>query len=183
MSFGGGGFGQGSFWTGSQDISEATAQQIATLQAKLDKKLGPEYISTRAGGGKGMKLTYVEGWKAINLANEVFGFHGWSSSITSLTVDFIDYNEQTQRYNVGVTAIIRVTLRDGAYHEDVGYGVLENGKQKGPALDKCKKEAVTDGIKRALRNFGNVLGNCLYDKSYTSEVVKVKVPPVGVVRS
>lgn len=22
------------------------------------------------------------------------------------------------------------------YHEDVGYGVLENGKQKGPALDK-----------------------------------------------
>lgn len=41
------------------------------------------------GCGKGMKLTYVEGWKAINLANEVFGFHGWSSSITSLTVDFV----------------------------------------------------------------------------------------------
>ncbi|KAG8983303.1 DNA repair protein rad52 [Tulasnella sp. 427] len=173
MSFGGGGFGQGSFWMGSQDVSEATAQQIASLQAKLDRKLGPEYISTRAG----MKLTYVEGWKAINLANEVFGFHGWSSSITSLTVDFIDYNEQSQRYNVGVTAIVRVTLRDGVYHEDVGYGVLENTKQKGPALDKCKKEAVTDGIKRALRNFGNVLGNCLYDKRYTSEVVKIKVPP------
>lgn len=51
MSFGGGGFGQGSFWTGSQDISEATAQQIATLQAKLDKRLGPEYISTRSGAG------------------------------------------------------------------------------------------------------------------------------------
>ena len=37
---------------------------------------------------------------------------------------------------------------------------------------------MTDAIKRALRNFGNVLGNCLYDKSYTSEVVKMKVPPV-----
>ena len=39
---------------------------------------------------------------------------------------------------------------------------------------KCKKEAVTDGLKRALRSFGNVMGNCLYDKSYTQEVVKIK---------
>jgi len=43
---------------------------------------------------------------------------------------------------------------------------------------KCKKEAVTDGLKRALRNFGNMLGNCLYDKAYTAEVVKMKVEPV-----
>ena len=33
-------------------------------------------------------------------------------------------------------------------------------------------------MKRTLRNFGNVLGNCLYDKSYTQEIVKIKVPPV-----
>lgn len=45
--------------------------------------------------------------------------------------------------------------------------------------DQCKKEAVTDGIKRALRNFGNLLGNCLYDKSYAQEVIKIKVPPVS----
>jgi len=38
---------------------------------------------------------------------------------------------------------------------------------------------VTDGLKRALRNFGNVLGNCLYDKSYASEVIKIKVEPVS----
>lgn len=37
---------------------------------------------------------------------------------------------------------------------------------------------MTDAVKRTLRNFGNVLGNCLYDKSYTQEVVKIKVPPV-----
>ncbi|KAG8871560.1 DNA repair protein rad52 [Tulasnella sp. 332] len=176
ISYAGGG---GSSYGGDmsfQDISLATAQHIGTLQAKLDKKLGPEYISTRPGGG-GQKLTYVEGWKAINLANEVFGFNGWSSSIQSLTVDYIDYNEQSQKYNVGVTAIVRITLRDGVYHEDLGYGAMENTKQKGPALDKCKKEAVTDAIKRTLRNFGNVLGNCLYDKTYVAEVSKIKVPP------
>ncbi|PCH35239.1 hypothetical protein WOLCODRAFT_145721 [Wolfiporia cocos MD-104 SS10] len=158
-------------------MSEESAQRIATLQAKLNKRLGPEYISQRPGPGGGPKLTYAEGWKIINLANEVFGFNGWSSSIVNLTTDFIDMNEDTKRISVGVTAIVRVTLRDGVYHEDVGYGLLENAKGKGAALDKCKKEAVTDAVKRTLRNFGNLLGNCLYDKTYTQEVIKIKVPP------
>ncbi|KAF9077439.1 hypothetical protein BDP27DRAFT_1442092 [Rhodocollybia butyracea] len=163
--------------TSSMNLSKATAIKIASLQAKLNRQLGPEYISTRPGPGGGPKLVYVEGWKIINLANEVFGFNGWSSNLVSLTTDFIDYNEETKRYSVGVTAIMRVTLRDGVFHEDVGYGVLENSKTKGPALDKCKKEAVTDGLKRSLRNFGNLLGNCLYDKQYTNDIVKVKVNP------
>ncbi|KDQ09035.1 hypothetical protein BOTBODRAFT_117729 [Botryobasidium botryosum FD-172 SS1] len=161
------------------DISQETALKIAELQVKLDRKLGPEFISQRPGPGGGPKLTYAEGWKIINLANEVFGFNGWSSSIVSLTVDYMDFNEQSQRCNVGVTAIVRVTLRDGVSHEDIGYGSIENTRSKGMALDKCKKEAVTDGLKRALRNFGNLLGNCLYDKSYTAEVVKMKVPAVS----
>ena len=123
---------------GFTSLSEdsATSRQIATLQAKLNKKLGPEFISQRPGPGGGPKLTYAEGWKIINLANEVFGFNGWSSSIVSIVTDFVDYSEESKRFNVGVTAIVRVTLRDGAYHEDVGYGALENGKSKGPALDK-----------------------------------------------
>ncbi|KAI1794406.1 recombination protein Rad52 [Ganoderma leucocontextum] len=162
------------------DLSEESAKKIATLQAKLDKRLGPEYISQRPGPGGGPKLTYAEGWKIINLANEVFGFNGWSSTVVNITIDFIDFNEESRRFNVGVTAIVRVTLRDGVFHEDVGYGLLENSKSKGAALDKCKKEAVTDGVKRSLRNFGNLLGNCLYDKSYTQEVIKIKVPPVRV---
>ncbi|KAH9936018.1 hypothetical protein B0H21DRAFT_825553 [Amylocystis lapponica] len=158
-------------------MSEDTADRLAALQAKLNKKLGPEFISQRPGPGGGPKLTYAEGWRIINLANEVFGFNGWSSTVVSLTTDFIDQNEESKRFTVGVTAIIRITLRDGAFHEDIGYGMLENSKSKGAALDKCKKEAVTDGVKRALRNFGNLLGNCLYDKSYTQEVIKIKVPP------
>ncbi|KAF9010076.1 Rad52/22 family double-strand break repair protein-domain-containing protein [Cyathus striatus] len=166
----------------NEGISDATAAKIASLQFKLNQKLGPEYISQRPGPGGGPKLTYAEGWKIINLANEVFGFNGWSSSIVSMTTDYIDYNEESRRYNVGVTAVIKVTLRDGVFHEDLGYGLADNSKSKGTALDKCKKEAVTDGLKRALRNFGNLLGNCLYDKSYTQEVVKIKVPPVCHIR-
>jgi DNA repair and recombination protein RAD52 len=60
------------------DISEATAVKIAQLQSKLNQKLGPEFISQRQGPGGGPKLTYAEGWKIINLANDVFGFNGES---------------------------------------------------------------------------------------------------------
>lgn len=119
-------------------MSRETAQKIATLQVKLNQKLGPEYLSQRPGPGGGPKLTYIEGWKVINLANEVFGFNGWSSSVVNLTTDFIDTNEQTGRVSIGVTAIVRVTLRDGVYHEDVGYGMIENSKSKGQALDKVR---------------------------------------------
>ena len=118
------------------ELSQETAQKIASLQAKLNQKLGPEYLSQRPGPGGGPKLTYIEGWKVINVANEVFGFNGWSSSVVNLTTDYMDCNEQNQRYNVGVTAIVRVTLRDGVFHEDVGYGTIDNAKGKGAALDK-----------------------------------------------
>ena len=70
------------------------------------------------------------------LMDHRFGFNGWSSSVVSITTDFIDFNEESRRFNVGVTAIVRVTLRDGVFHEDVGYGLLENSKSKGAALDK-----------------------------------------------
>ncbi|GAA6061296.1 hypothetical protein JCM10212_004702 [Sporobolomyces blumeae] len=143
------------------------------LQDSLDKVLGPEYVATRPGGG-GAKLTYLEGWKAINLANEVFGFNGWFTDIKYLEVDFIDYSPESQRYSMGVTAIVRVRLQDGASHEDVGYGKLENTKSKADGLDKCKKEAVTDALKRALRHFGKLLGNCLYDKHYLSQLSAMK---------
>ncbi|GJN89379.1 hypothetical protein Rhopal_002359-T1 [Rhodotorula paludigena] len=141
----------------------------------LNKCLGPEYISTRPGGGGG-KLTYIEGWRAIDLANEVFGYNGWFTDIKYLEADFVDLDPQSGRWSVGVTAIVRVRLRDGTSHEDVGFGKLENGKSKADALDKAKKEAVTDGLKRTLRYFGKLLGNCLYDKTHLGFISNLKAP-------
>ncbi|KAI0322904.1 Rad52/22 family double-strand break repair protein-domain-containing protein [Amylostereum chailletii] len=159
------------------DISELELNKTASVQAKLNRRLGPEYVSQRPSPGGGPKLTYVEGWQIIRLANDVFGYNGWSSSIVKMETDFCDFSEDTRRYSVGVTAMIKITLRDGTFHEDVGYGTGDNLKSKGAALDKAKKEAVTDGVKRALRNFGNLLGLCLYEKQFTQEIVKIKAPP------
>ncbi|EKV20738.1 RAD52 DNA repair protein RADC [Penicillium digitatum Pd1] len=157
-------------------ISEYTAQEIATLQARLDKKLGPEYISARPGAA-GQKVHYLSADKCINLANEVFGFNGWSSSIQTIQIDFVEENQNTGKISLGLSVIMRVTLRDGTFHEDIGYGHIENCKGKAAAFEKAKKEGTTDALKRALRNFGNVLGNCIYDKDYVAKVTKVKAAP------
>jgi DNA repair and recombination protein RAD52 len=158
-------------------ISAYTAQQIATLQSRLEKQLGPEYLSSRA-GPSGQKVHYITAEKIISLANEVFGFNGWSSAIRDTQVDFIDENPQTLKISLGMSVVVRVTLRDGTYHEDVGYGHIENCKGKAAAFEKAKKEGTTDALKRALRHFGNVLGNCIYDKPYLAKVTKIKVPPI-----
>jgi DNA repair and recombination protein RAD52 len=157
-------------------ISEYTAQEIATLQSRLERQLGPEYISARA-GPSGQKVHYVAAEKCIQLANEVFGFNGWSSSIQNIQVDFVD-EKSDGRVSLGLSVVMRVSLRDGTYHEDIGYGQIENCKSKATAFEKAKKEGTTDGLKRALRNFGNVLGNCIYDKEYLKKVVRIKPTPV-----
>ena len=157
-------------------MSEYTAQEIATLQSRLDKQLGPEYISSRPGAA-GQKVHYLAAEKVINLANEVFGFNGWSSGIQNIQIDFVDENAQTGKITLGLSVIVRVTLKDGTFHEDIGYGHIENCKGKAAAFEKAKKEGTTDALKRALRNFGNLLGNCIYDKDFVAKVTKMKVAP------
>nr|WJN25032.1 DNA repair and recombination protein [Moesziomyces parantarcticus] len=170
-----GGWGAQTF-SGVGGLTQDSASRIATLQAKLNQRLGPEYLSQRPGPGGGKKLTYIEGWKLVDLANEVFGFNGWSTEIRRLEIDFLDGSPDGTRWNAGVTCIVRVTLRDGAFHEDVGYGSADNARQKHAALEKGKKEAVTDATKRALKNFGKLLGNCTYDHQYSTNALKLTNP-------
>ncbi|NXD09939.1 RAD52 protein, partial [Nothocercus nigrocapillus] len=147
-----------------------TANEYQAIQDALRQKLGPEYISSRQAGG-GQKVCYIEGHKVISLANEMFGFNGWAHSVTQQNVDFVDLNNG--RFYVGVCAFVKVQLKDGSYHEDVGYGVSEGLKSKALSLEKARKEAVTDGLKRALKCFGNALGNCILDKDYLRAVNKL----------
>lgn len=144
------------------------------IQQKLDKKLGPEYISKRIGFGSS-RVAYIEGWRAINLANQIFGYNGWSTEVKNIIVDFLD--ERQGKFSIGCTAIVRVSLADGTYREDIGYGAVENERRKPAAFERAKKSAVTDALKRCLRGFGNALGNCLYDKEFLSRIDKVKFDP------
>ncbi|XP_048405603.2 DNA repair protein RAD52 homolog isoform X4 [Stegostoma tigrinum] len=117
------------------------------------------------------QVCYIEGHRIVNLANELFGYNGWSHSITQQSVDFVDLING--KFYVGVSAFVKVQLKDGSFHEDVGYGVSEGLKSKALSLEKARKEAVTDGLKRSLKSFGNVLGNCILDKEYLQLVNKL----------
>ncbi|RXN00406.1 DNA repair protein RAD52-like [Acipenser ruthenus] len=122
------------------------------------------------------QVCYIEGHKVIGLANEMFGYNGWSHSITQQNVDFVDLING--RFHVGVSAFVKVQLKDGSFHEDVGYGVSEGLKSKALSLEKARKEAVTDGLKRSLKCFGNALGNCILNKEYLMAINKIpKQPP------
>lgn len=70
---------------------EFDVEEHQALQSTLGRKLAPEMISQRHGPG-GQKLAYIEGWRLISLANEVFGFNGWSHSITQQTVGKLSYS-------------------------------------------------------------------------------------------
>ena len=69
---------------------EYNVEEHQALQSTLKKQLAPEMISQRQGPG-GQKLAYIEGWRLVGLANEVFGFNGWSHSVTQQTIGVIQY--------------------------------------------------------------------------------------------
>jgi len=140
-----------------------SSEEQAAIQKALQQRLGPNFISKRPVGG-GQNAPYIEGHKAVSLANQIFGFNGWSHTVSNQTVDFVDHSGG--RFFVGVSATIKVQLRDGAFHEDIGYGASEGMRSKALSIEKARKGAVTDGLKRALKSFGNALGNCLQDKDY-----------------
>jgi len=153
-----------------------SSEEQAAIQKALHARLGPNFISKRPVGG-GQYAAYLEGHRAVSLANEIFGYNGWSHSVTQQTIDFVDHNQG--KFFVGVSAIVKVQLKDGVFHEDIGYGVSEGMKSKALSIEKARKEAVTDALKRALKSFGNILGNCLSDKDYLKMVGSMDKTPIN----
>lgn len=145
-------------------------KRVKKISKLLGQKLGPEFISYRPGHNMS-KIAYIEGWTVISLANRIFGFNGWSSEIRSMSVDCEEIEDR--KVTLGISCVVRITLRDGTYREDIGFGSAENQRSKAMAYEKAKKEAATDALKRALRQFGNSLGNCCYDKNYIREIQRI----------
>ena len=55
--------------------------------------------------------------------------------------------------------------------QDSGSGCALNLPQLSAAHDKARKEAVSDGLKRAFRQFGESLGNCVYDSDFRDRLL------------
>ena len=93
------------------------------VQQLLEQKLQREEIAQREGGG-GQKVSYVEAWRVIEKAQTIFGFDGWSSRIVDISKEYEEQNASSHRWSTGYTCVIRVTLRDGTFHEDAMPGFI-----------------------------------------------------------
>ena len=129
----------------------------------------PSRIKHRTKGT--ISLSYLEGFDLIETANKIFGHGNWSYTITSLDQVSQETNAN-QNSVICYKSLIKLTIynQDHSKHiskEDVGFGT-GIAKTLADAHEGGAKEAVTDGLKRAMRSLGNQFGNSLYDKSRTS---------------
>lgn len=144
------------------------------ITRELNKKLDPAHVKPAPAGKYG---SYVEGWHVIAEANAIFGFGGWSYTITGLTKDSVEHSNG--KWQAAYTCIVRVTVGD-VVREDVGFG-SGFAKQIGDAIEGATKEATTDALKRCLRTFGNRFGLALYDKTQAN--VGVDRDPEAIAKS
>ena len=138
-----------------------------TQKKALEAPLNPSVVKP---AGNGVKGDYIEGWHAINEANRIFGFDGWS-----YTTELKEVSQLTNANgNIEIGYICKCTVEAlGVTRQDIGYG-SGAAKKPGDAHEGAVKEAVTDALKRCLRSYGNVFGLALYDKTRAN----VGEPPV-----
>jgi DNA recombination protein Rad52 len=143
-----------------------TQEQTELLRMPLDSRI----VLKRTQQGR--ELSYIEGWKAIDEANRIFGFDGWhreTIELREIRPAEVVTNPKTNKdtWRVGFIAKVRVTvgaMNSGVVREGTGYG---SGAMPdlGDAYESAVKEAETDAMKRALMTFGNPFGLALYDKT------------------
>ncbi len=138
-----------------------TKDQDQALKGKLD----PGHTKKRDG------FDYIEAWRAMETANEIFGFEGWDRETdTRMTAEYEremgPENRKYMGWAVSYTARSTITVRAGdvvirRQGTGAGHGY---DRDRGKAHESAIKEAESDAMKRALSSFGNRFGLALYDK-------------------
>lgn len=136
-------------------------EQLQILKSEIDLNR----IKTREKGN--IQLSYLEGYDVIDTANKVFGFGNWSYTVSSLEMVSQEINNK-QNNVICYKAIVKVEVYNqdhtlNTIREDVGFGT-GIARNLADSHEGGAKEAITDGIKRSLKSYGNQLGLSLYNK-------------------
>lgn len=130
---------------------------------ELAQPLDPKRVTVgRSGPLNGIK--YLEGEDVIRNANRIFGYGQWGFELLSQPwiVEKGEQGNNATSYEVWA-AHGRLSVSEGGSFADVGTCVRQ-GKGSG-GLEMAIKGAVTDCVKRCLRNYGDQFGLVLYDKT------------------
>ena len=133
------------------------------ITEKLSQPLDPSLVSQRRGrAGRG--YSYIEGHTVIDQANRIFGHGGWgfdlAGEVVLREIENVDPKTGEVRRTRAYSAPVRVTVPGAPPRTDVGFHVV--AEETGEGHETAFKGCVTDGLKRALRSFGEQLGNSLY---------------------
>ena len=133
------------------------------VTAELARSLDPALISQRRGRG-GKTFSYMEGHVAIAQANSVFSFGGWgyelAGDVTLREIETVDRGTGEVTRTLAYSAPVRVTVPGAPPRTDIGFHAVTDDTPDGH--ETAIKGCVTDGMKRALRSFGDAFGNGLY---------------------
>ena len=134
-----------------------------TVIKELEQPLGPALVSQRKGRA-GRTYAYIEGRIAIQQANRILGFGGWGYEVVNgpslQVIESVDSKTGEVRQTHAYTATVRVNVPGVPSRTDVGFHTVAEESAEGH--ETAYKGSVTDGLKRALRTFGDQLGNALY---------------------
>ncbi|MCB1483928.1 MAG: hypothetical protein KDJ17_03450, partial [Hyphomicrobiaceae bacterium] len=145
-----------------------------TQERLLRRKPAKRYVRTRQVRGK--ELAYLEGAYAIEQANRIFGFDGWSRE--TLDVKCLRSADGRQEPFALYTVRVRLTVLSGerAISRD-GHGIGEGrGGSYAEAHELALKTAETDATKRALATFGKAFGLALRIDAATTPCVEGSKP-------
>lgn len=121
-------------------------------------------IQSRKGHGN-TKVSYLSTDCVSRTLNDIFGFDGWTSEVLEVTRTLMQQNSKGQ-WLVIYDAKVRCTHKaSGAFKEDIGVADSIHGQIQ-CAISNAIKAAVSDGLKRAARHFGDKLGNVLYNDKF-----------------
>lgn len=148
------------------DDKQSQALSEAFDASRIRKREGP--------GGK--ELSYIAGHDAIRTANRIFGYGQWGYHVTELVhigterykgKAYGDKPPQT-KVRVAYRCTVSLLIEGARPTSGVGYGdATENYYEDETSLtahELAMKEAETDAMKRALKNFGDQFGLALYDE-------------------
>jgi hypothetical protein len=132
----------------------------------LDTPLRPDEIEHKQG------LSYLKGQFAVVKANRIFGIGNWAYKQLG-TIEITDTGIKNSKGNTIylVSAMVELTVRGCEVF--VEQGDCESQGMGAPALSMARKGAVTDGLKRCLKNFGAAFGLDLY---FTSAPIPAAAP-------
>ena len=129
----------------------------------LQQPLDPNLVSQRQGRGNRW-YDYIEGHTVIDQANLIFGYGGWgyelAGDVTLRRMEKVDVSTGELRVTFAYSAPVRVSVNGAPSRTDIGFHIVAEDTPEGH--DTACKGAVTDGLKRALRSFGDRFGNGLY---------------------